>query len=260
MPARIGVSTLHLLNRPLRSAIDVVKRYGLRTVELVDEGPHSLSRSAVSFLIDVKGSHDFEYVVHAPFVDVNIASPNDMVRRAVLRRLTRSIRFASDLMCKLWVFHPGIRTPLDYFLPGESWRICVESAREIVKVAEDHGLMPLIENQTSREHHILNVVADFRSFFEEVTGNLKIALDVGHAHLFRQIDTFFRALPDRIGHIHVSDNRGDFDEHLGLGHGSINWLSFARRVRAMGFDGAVVVESLSNVPESIERLRDLLRQ
>lgn len=255
---RIGVSLLHLLGKSISAAINTVKKYRLEFVEVVDEGSHSLSDATVDVLNEARESYGFEYAVHAPFADTNIASSNDLVRRTVMRRLERSMRYARELECRLWIFHPGMRSPLDYFYPEDSWRTCIGSSRQIVRIADRYGLTPLIENQIDHELRLLTTVTDFRHFYEEIEGGVKMVLDVGHANLFRQIDEFLDSFPDKIAHIHASDNKGARDDHLGVGYGTVDWLSFARKIKAIGFDGVVVVESVTNVPESIERLKDLL--
>lgn len=255
---RIGVSLLHMLGKSISNAINTVKKYRLEFVEVVDDGSHSLSDDAVDMLNDVRESYGFEYAVHAPFIDTNIASSSDLIRETVLRLFERSMRYASELECRLWIFHPGMKSPLDYFYPEDSWRHCLESSLRIAKMADGYGLTPLIENQIDHELRLLTTVTDFRHFYDEVGVDVKMVLDIGHAHLHRQINGFLDSFPDKIAHIHASDNEGARDDHLGIGYGTIDWLSFARKLMTISFDGVVVVESVTNVPESIERLKDLL--
>jgi sugar phosphate isomerase/epimerase len=59
--------------------------------------------------------------------------------------------------------------------------------------------------------------------------------------------------------VHVSDNHGIIDEHLGVGDGNINWESFVQTLKANNFSGTVLVESVFNVQEAQQRLGALLR-
>jgi sugar phosphate isomerase/epimerase len=83
-------------------------------------------------------------------------------------------------------------------------------------------------------------------------------MDLGHANLEKQIEPFFNMLADKIIHIHASDNDGTDDHHFGIGGGNIDWNWFAKTLKKNGYDKAVIVESMTNVPESIQKLKQLL--
>ncbi len=83
-------------------------------------------------------------------------------------------------------------------------------------------------------------------------------MDLGHANLEGQIEPFFNMLADKIIHIHASDNDGVEDQHLGIGQGKIDYNWFAQTLKKMGYDKSVIIESTTNVPESLQKLRQLL--
>ena len=47
---------------------------------------------------------------------------------------------------------------------------------------------------------------------------------------------------ERIGHVHLSDNRGAYDEHLALGAGTIDFPQLAENLHKFGYDGTVTFE------------------
>jgi sugar phosphate isomerase/epimerase len=57
--------------------------------------------------------------------------------------------------------------------------------------------------------------------------------------------------------VHVSDNHGIIDEHLGVGDGEIDWNQFASVLKASGFSGTVLTESVFNVEKTVEKLQQL---
>lgn len=59
----------------------------LKYVELVDESLHSLNERRIKALKMIAEAKGIEYIVHSPFVDINIASPNTVLRRVILKRL-----------------------------------------------------------------------------------------------------------------------------------------------------------------------------
>ena len=50
-------------------------------------------------------------------------------------------------------------------------------------------------------------------------------MDIGHAHCYSEIPvlTWAEELAPYVTHVHVHDNCGDQDAHLGLGKGTIPW-------------------------------------
>jgi sugar phosphate isomerase/epimerase len=51
---------------------------------------------------------------------------------------------------------------------------------------------------------------------------------------------------------------GETDQHLGIGYGRINWLSFAATLKEIAYDKAVIVESVEHIEESLQKLTQLL--
>jgi sugar phosphate isomerase/epimerase len=58
--------------------------------------------------------------------------------------------------------------------------------------------------------------------------------------------------------MHVSDNDGKQDLHFGIGKGSVDWQGFAKSVKRVHFRGVIMVESILDVKQSLQNLRELL--
>jgi len=65
-------------------------------------------------------------------------------------------------------------------------------------------------------------VEDFKRFYSEVNEDIGLVLDVGHANINGQIESFLTTFADKIVDMHVHDNYGKGDQHLGIGYGNIN--------------------------------------
>jgi sugar phosphate isomerase/epimerase len=116
-----------------------------------------------------------------------------------------------------------------------------------------------IENLPQKYGSIMKTPEDFARLYAETSlTDIGIVLDVGHANLEAQTEPFFNQLPDKIWHIHASDNIGEIDQHLGIGYGKINWQHFADHLKNISFKGTVMVESVYNVEESFTKLKQLL--
>lgn len=257
--SEIGVSMLYCLGKPFHYMMQELQKFSTETrlVEIVDEALHTLNTRRVKALRDVAGSYGFAYTVHAPFADINIAAPSKTIRRVVLKRLERSIRCASELDAKLWVFHPGVRTGVTYFYPGLEWRLNLESTRKLLRVAEEYDLKIAVENVPEPYPFLLKSVEDFSKFYEELGENLGLTLDIGHANLNNQTEAFIKRYQHRLVHMHVSDNHGKNDLHLGIGYGNIDWKHVASIVKGINFNGTIVVESVEHVMESVQKIREL---
>lgn len=196
-------------------------------------------------------------MVHGPFADINIASPSPVLRRTILRRLEKSISHARQLDCQLWVFHPGLKTGVSYFYPGLDWQLNMESVRVLLRVARKHGVKIAIENVPEPHPFLMKSVQDFLRFYSELDEDIGLVLDIAHANLNHQIQEFITQFSDKIVHMHVSDNDGIQDIHLGIGHGTVNWASVAEAVKKIGYSDVIILESIEHVEESLQTLRKL---
>jgi len=248
---------LYCLSEPFSTLLKRLSNVEVHHVELVDDGLHALNKRRVEALKKIAESHGFEFTVHAPFADMNIASPNKALRRFVLKMLEKSILHTRQLNGLLWVFHPGVRTGLTYFYPELEWRTNINSVRHLLKTARRIGVSIAIENVPEPHPFLLKRVEDFSRFYEELGEDLGLAVDVGHANLNNQIEQFLTTFSDRIVHMHVSDNDGKRDLHWGIGRGTVNWRRFAETTRKIGFKGIVMLESVEKVEEGLQKLEEL---
>ena len=256
--AKIGVSTLYRLGEPFNKMVKHLGSIGTRYIEVLDDGTHELDKNRIQALKEAAKSYDLEYTMHAPFADINIASPSKPILAASMKRLKQSLASANELDAKLWVFHPGARTGITQFYPGSEWKQNTQSIQELYAEAEKLGVNIALENLPAKYWFLMKSPEDFNKFYKETNLPIGIVLDLGHANLEGQIQPFFNQLADKIIHIHASDNCGDDDSHLGVGYGKIDYDWFAETLQKLGYDRAVVIESFEHIPESIRKLKALL--
>ncbi|MBS7660155.1 MAG: sugar phosphate isomerase/epimerase [Candidatus Bathyarchaeia archaeon] len=259
---RLGLSMLFCLGEPFSTAIKCLDKIGVDHIEIVDEGLHALNSRRVSMLKRTFSGKGISLSVHAPFADINIASTSPTIRRAVMKRLKKSMEFSAQLNPECWVFHPGIRSAVSDALRNLDWEINLKSTHELLREAEKYGLRITVENVPEPFPFLLKKVKEFERFYEALGEdglNLGITFDVGHANINGEINEFIKRFGSKIVHIHVHDNNGDFDAHLGVGFGSINWVEVISAVKKINYRGALVVESKGNIGESIQTLKKLLK-
>jgi sugar phosphate isomerase/epimerase len=255
---KIGLSMLFCLGEGFPLMLERLEGLNVHYVELIDDGLHALDKKRVETLNRVSGSFNIEYTVHAPFSDINIAATDNKLRRFILKRLKKSLQYAHQLDCKLWVFHPGHHSAISSFYPGMDWHTNLQSVKTLLRLSHEYNIKIGMENIPEIFPTLLRNVEDFSRFFNELGEDVGIVLDVGHANVNGRVRAFMDTFGDRIVHIHVSDNDGKQDSHLGVGKGTVDWQDFARAARRIQFRGIVMIESIEDVKQSLQTLTQLL--
>jgi sugar phosphate isomerase/epimerase len=253
----IGLSMLYCLDEPFNSVLKRLPELTVKHIELPDEGLHTLNKQRIKNLKEASEAHNLDFVVHAPWAGTNIATPSPFLRRAVLKRLTKSLVLAGHLGCRLWLFHPGSRTGLSPIYPGKDWQLNLQSVHTLLNVARREGVEIAIENTPEPFPSLMKSADDFHRFYEDLENDIGMVLDVAHANLNHQIKDFLKQFSKKIVHMHVSDNDGANDLHLGIGYGSIDWENVAKLVKEADYGNVIMIESTEHVEESIQFLRRL---
>lgn len=255
---KIGLSMLYCLSEPFKKMAERLTRTETSYVEIVDDGLHTLNKQRIKTLKDIADSNSLKYSVHAPFADINIASPSKPILKAICKRLRESIANAHALDAYMWVFHPGLKTGISMFYPDMDWHQNKETARLLFKSANDYGVKIAIENVPEPYPFLMKNVEQFTKFYEEINEDIGLVLDVGHANINGQIERFMETFASRIVHVHAHDNDGKSDQHLGIGHGTVNWKNFTKTLQRIAYDKVVVIESVTHVNESVQKMKQLL--
>jgi len=256
--AKVGVSMLYCLGEPFNRMVKRLGAMQTRYIEILDDGTHELNKTRIAQLKEAAKSYNLEYSLHAPFADINIASPIKPMLNASLKRLKQSLQNAQAIDAKLWVFHPGQRTGIGQFYPDADFKQNSKSIQQIYAEAEQLGINIALENLPAKYWFLMNKPEEFMRFYKETNLPVGITMDLGHANLEGQIQPFFNLLTDKIVHIHASDNDGTDDQHLGVGEGKIDYNWLAQTLKRNGYDKNVIIECMTNVPESIQKLKQLL--
>ena len=253
----IGLSMLYCLGEPFSYLLKRLHQVDVNHVEIDDEGLHTLNKRRVRSLKEAAKANNFDFVIHAPWAGINIAAPNPVLRRTILKRLEKSIVYAGQLGCRLWLFHPGSKTALSLIYPGKDWQLNLESVSTLLNIARREGVEIAIENTPEPFPSLMKSVGDFLRFYDELDDDIGMVLDVAHANLNNQIQDFVKHFSKKIAHMHVSDNDGANDLHLGIGYGNIDWESVANMVKEAEYGNLIMLESAEHVEESLQFLRRL---
>ncbi len=149
---------------------------------------------------------------------------------------------------------------------NDQWKVLVESFDRAAEMAKERGRKLCVEPRVGEM--IANTDSALRLLDHVNSDNLGIVLDTGHLHAQKEIlPLSVEKLGKKIYYLHVSDNDGKVNEHLGLGKGNIDWEGVFLALKKHGFNGYVgldignvddldreVMESKRFLEELLERL------
>ena len=166
--------------------------------------------------------------IHGAFMDTYPLSPDYKVMEISRKRCETSCEQAQKLGAKNVIFHS---TALP-FVRGGLEKLWANDASEYYQMlAAKYNLNIFIENFNDVDYVPLKLM------MEKVTDErVGICLDVAHANYSRKpVREWFDVLGDYIGYLHLSDNEGDWDNHIPLGSGTTDiesayeWLKRSNR-------------------------------
>ena len=230
---KIGASALAGIEHPLEKTLEFIEDLGLDYVELVHQFPFE------NIDTDTLGSYNLKYTIHAPFMDVNIASLQDKSRLNSIAQIKESIDLAGELDCEAVVVHPGVTSFLsNKFFPQKVIQASNNSIKELGEYSNDLGVLTTIENMPNFPSMIYQNIYDLNELLLSV--DMSMTLDIGHAnHAGYSADEM---IFDCIKHVHAHDNFGDDDAHLALGEGSIELNGIINTLEKNNFDGIYIIE------------------
>lgn len=153
--------------------------------------------------------------IHGPFYDMLPGSHDPDIRALAMRNFRRTINIARSLNASHLVFHSGY---MPRTMQYQAW------LKHAVRFWDE-----LLQDVPSGFHiHIENIVDPAPSILKDLVTliddpRVDICLDIGHAHCNTALSPvrWVEELAHRIGYVHMHDNHGSRDEHLGFGQGDL---------------------------------------
>ncbi|NDY41464.1 sugar phosphate isomerase/epimerase [Dissulfurirhabdus thermomarina] len=158
--------------------------------------------------------------VHAPFTDLPLGAADPEIRRVAARRLSQALRVAGELGARSMVVHTGF-DPRHHGGDLHRWR---EAALEVLGVlagaAAASGVPLMLENVFEHDPALHRFLLDALP-----APGVGFCLDLGHQVVFSRTPAreWLEALGDRLGQLHLHDNRGRNDDHLAVGEGILDF-------------------------------------
>lgn len=191
-------------------------------------------------------------ILHGPFLDLNPMSFDREIQRVTWERYAQAYEAAVQLKAEKLVFHTCLY-PDAYLLIGWAERVTEFYKRFL---AGHDQIQIVMENVFDRRWEpLLETVEKVRA------DNFCLCFDVGHANCYgeEEVTLWAKNLLPCLTHVHIHDNKGDRDAHLGMGRGNIPWeemISCLRKKESLTY--TIECGSAEDVLLSVRKLRELL--
>jgi sugar phosphate isomerase/epimerase len=182
--------------------------------------------------------------VHLPFLDLRPGSVDPLLAQATRQRLLGALEAARILGPDLMIAHAGY-SALTYELFFDAWLDTSAATWTLLHESWPQHPPIYLENTFETGPGPLARLLDL--LCGRVPG-FGACLDLGHWHSFaggsakRDLGPWLDGLAERLGHLHLHDNSGDGDEHLGLGRGCIPWEEAFAALAARGLTPGFTLE------------------
>ncbi|MDH4204494.1 MAG: sugar phosphate isomerase/epimerase [Desulfobacteraceae bacterium] len=246
--------------RPILKELEAFSDLGFDYLELTMDAPqahYSKIRQQKKRLLKALDRHNMKLLCHLPSF-VYTADLTRSIRKTSLNEVLRSLEVAAELGCPKAVLHPSYIMGLGIFVMDQAKEYALESLEAVTKKADQLGLLLCIENLFPKIHSLVEP-EDFAEIFIKFP-TLKLTLDTGHAHIGdiegKRAVKFIERFPDRIGHIHASDNLGEADNHLPVGAGTVSFSEIVKALKNIGYDDTITLEIFSKDRDYLKISRD----
>ena len=260
----LGIADYVSLGGSLEDFLNFGAKLRVRVLELKSDRIDLLSaltrNEKVLKIRDLLNSYNFQYFVHAPSIDVNLASVNPLLGRASKKTILEAVSLAADLDAELFVSHVG-RLSRDYpqKLVRKATKNAIDCLKTISQASKDLGMVFTIENDYKSNDHVLAGYPEQTRLLVENVG-CKLTFDIGHANTAGKIENFTKLLDRFIVNVHLHDNNGRKDEHLPIGKGGIDFAAVFRKMKDWRARKPLTIEchSFEGLKESVDFMRQEL--
>jgi sugar phosphate isomerase/epimerase len=239
----IGISSGSCADCPILDILPVLEASGATGVELGTPPRHfdPWSADQVSAVARHLAKTGLQAVsIHAPFGGaLDLADPNPHHRHAAIGAILIAASAIKALGGRLVVVHPSDLQRQQHDVDAR----LADAARSLALLTENCGHAGLtLAVETPLPHLVGGHPDEFAWILGRLDRTAGVCLDTGHTALGRSWRRFMAVAGDRLVHVHASDNRGQFDDHLPPGDGTIDWAEIVRTLDAVDFQGWIMLE------------------
>lgn len=242
--------------------IERVKEQGFDFVEIGIESPQGLSEILYKKRNEIKKllrGFKASPIGHTPWW-MELGSHHEDIRKAWIEEGKKTIDISKELGIRLINFHShsvGMILKTKY-AKNKTLNNFAESMKELVKYGKAGGVGVMLENMPTS----IKEFKDFKYIIDNVKG-LGVHLDVGHAFVNGEMNSvikYIRTFKKKLMHIHISDNKGQWDEHLPLGAGELDYDKVIKELKKIKYNKTITPEVFSKDRDLIINSREKIRR
>jgi sugar phosphate isomerase/epimerase len=254
---------MNLPTKPFTEELEVLGRLGFDYIELTMDAPECTpekilkNKDAIKELLQ---SYNLGLIAHLPTF-ISIADLYESIRKASIEENIKALEAGVALGVKKFVLHPGTIHGLGKQVKAQAHKYADKSLMAILSRARELQVSICIENMFPQTHGPTEA-ADFENIFLKYH-DLKLTLDIAHAHIGtsrNRSSQFIERYPDKLSHVHVSDNYGKEDNHLPIGAGMIYFGRIFKELKMIGYDETMTIEVFSRDRDYLKISRDKVAQ
>lgn len=238
---KLGFTTLAMFTQPNSDIIETAKKYEFEMIEILGEDPF-FKNDNLEF-----ANTDLEICIHAPTVDLNIASLNTGIRKESIKQMKDALNYGSKINATALTLHPGQIGRNEERIRKYALELAIESIGELVDYSD---IIVSVENMPERFSFLGNKVEELERIQNETGCGLTV--DVGHGNTCGNCEDFLDL--KNISYCHLNDNKGIKDQHITLGEGTLD-LNLLKKVDK----GIIELNNFDNVLKSKEVIKNLLK-
>ena len=246
---------------PVADELADIAALGFDYLELSMDPPqahYSTIRQQMNSISNTLASQSMNIICHLPTF-VSTADLTDSIREASLLEMFNSLEVAAELGSQKVVLHPGHIGGMGIYVEETALTHANKSLAAIIDCAQTLGLCVCLENMFPRYRAFVEPI-DFVEILQRFP-DLKLTLDTGHANIGnpggRRILEFIKKFGQRIGHLHVSDNFGEHDDHIPLGDGKIDFVKIVKALNQCENQYTATLEIFSEDRQALKKSREI---
>ncbi|MFA5031725.1 MAG: sugar phosphate isomerase/epimerase family protein [bacterium] len=236
----LSIGTTFNYDIPLKTQLPMIKAAGFTHISL---GGGNLEHSGY---LNITGQRNLKEMIqdsglkicsiHAPFKDVDVSSPEKSISLNAMDLLKRCIDSALFLGAKTIIFHPVSISRVDSI--EDRKEILLKQVYSLLEYIGKKDIQLAIENLPS------GLINDLVYFSLDRIDNSKYGLcyDSSHDNLLSEPLTILGKYGNRLFTTHISDNRGEKDDHILPFEGTFKWDEFTKVFHKIGFEGIFLLE------------------
>ena len=240
---KIGFTTLSMFMDDNLEIIRKAHKYNFDMIEILGESPFFKKENTMAFK-----DCGLEVSIHAPTVDINIASLNEGIRAESVKQMKECIDYAESINAHAITLHAGKIGRNDPPLRKAALELACESISDLVDYADN--VIISVENLPVRQAFLGNKIEELEMIKSEC--GCKLTIDVGHGNTTGNTEELLN-LKD-ITYCHLNDNNGIKDQHITLGEGTLD-LELLKKVKK----GIIELNNFDNILKSKKVIESLFK-